>query len=65
MQGYINKEDILQSYRNKSDLDKFEAITAVINEVLPEYHLDVMALEDYYHTIFTVWNIIESNETRN
>jgi hypothetical protein len=63
MKGYINKEGILQSYRNKSNLDKFDAIAAVIDEVLPEYHLDTMAREDYYHTIYTVWNIIENNET--
>jgi hypothetical protein len=62
MKGYINKIDILQSYQNKSDLDKFDAIAEVINEVLPEDSVR-MADPDYYHTIYTVWNIIENNET--
>jgi hypothetical protein len=62
MRGYINKEQILESYLQKSDLHKFEAITEVINEILPEDTAE-MPYADYYHTIYTIWNIVESNAT--
>jgi predicted RNA-binding protein with PUA-like domain len=62
MRGFINKGQILESYHQKSHLDKFEAITEVINETLPEDTAE-MPYSEYYHTIYTVWNIIEQNET--
>ena len=58
--GIISKNEILNSYKQKKDLDKFEAIAKVIEEVLPEDTAE-MSYPDYYHTIYTVWNIIESN----
>jgi hypothetical protein len=60
MKGYINKVEILNSFSKKADLHKFEAIAEVISEVLPEDTTE-MIYADYYHTIYTVWNIIEKN----
>lgn len=62
MKGYINKKDILESYNQKTDLHKFDAVAEVINEILPEDTAE-MTYADYYHTIYTIWNIIESNAT--
>jgi hypothetical protein len=59
MRGFINKTQILESYYQKSHLDKFDAITEVINEILPEDTAE-MPYSDYYYTIYTVWNIIEN-----
>ena len=61
MRGFINKDQILESYRQKSDLHKFDAVAEVINEILPE-DTAVMPYSDYYHMIYTVWNIIQENE---
>jgi predicted RNA-binding protein with PUA-like domain len=61
MRGFINKGQILESYHQKSHLDKFDAITEVINEILPEDTTE-MPYSDYYYTIYTVWNLIEQNE---
>lgn len=60
--GFINKQEIINSYNQKTNLDKFDAIAKVIEEVLPEDTAE-MSYPDYYHTIYTVWNIIESNAT--
>ena len=60
--GFINKKEIIESFNQKSDMHKFDAIAKVIEEVLPEDTAE-MSYPDYYHTIYTVWNIIESNET--
>lgn len=59
MRGYISKSAILESYQEKSHLHKFDAITEVINETLPEDTTE-MPYADYYHTIYTIWNIIEN-----
>lgn len=59
MRGYISKSAILESYQEKSHLHKFDAITEVINEILPEDTTE-MPYADYYHTIYTIWNIIEN-----
>jgi hypothetical protein len=61
MRGFINKDQILESYRQKSDLHKFDAVAEVINEILPE-DTSEMPYSDYYHMIYTIWNIIEENE---
>jgi hypothetical protein len=61
MRGFINKDQIIESYRQKSDLHKFDAVAEVINEILPEDTAE-MPYPDYYHMIYTVWNIIEENE---
>jgi len=61
MRGFINKDQILESYRQKSDLHKFDAVAEVINEILPEDTAE-MPYSDYYHMIYTIWNIIEENE---
>ena len=61
MRGFINKDQILESYRQKSDLHKFDAVAEVINEILPEDTAE-MPYSDYYHMIYTVWNIIQENE---
>lgn len=62
MRGFINKTQILESYRQKSNLHKFDAIAEVINEILPEDTAE-MLYADYYHMIYTIWNIVEENET--
>jgi hypothetical protein len=62
MKGYINKKDILELFSQKSHLHKFDAVAEVINEILPEDTVE-MPYSDYYHTIYTIWNIIETNET--
>jgi hypothetical protein len=62
MRGFINKDQILESFRQKSDLHKFDAVAEVINEILPEDTAE-MPYSDYYHMIYTIWNIIEQNET--
>jgi hypothetical protein len=62
MKGYINKKDILESYKQKTDLHKFDAVAEVINEILPEDTAE-MTYANYYHTIYTVWDIIEKNAT--
>lgn len=61
MRGFINKDQILESYRQKSDLHKFDAVAEVINEILPEDTAE-MPYSDYYHMIYTIWNIIKENE---
>ena len=61
MRGFINKDQILESYRQKSDLHKFDAVAEVINGILPEDTAE-MPYSDYYHMIYTVWNIIQENE---
>jgi hypothetical protein len=61
MRGFINKDQILESYRQKFDLHKFDAVAEVINEILPEDTAE-MPYSDYYHMIYTIWNIIEENE---
>lgn len=61
MRGFINKDQILESYRQKSELHKFDAVAEVINEILPEDTAE-MPYSDYYHMIYTIWNIIEENE---
>jgi len=60
MRGFINKQQILESYQQKTNLDKFDAIAEVINEILPEDSVE-MPYPEYYHTIYTIWNIIEKN----
>lgn len=62
MRGFINKTQILESYHQKSNLHKFDAIAEVINEILPEDTAE-MPYADYYHMIYTIWNIVEENET--
>jgi hypothetical protein len=59
MRGYINKKEILDSYNQKTHLHKFEAVAEVINETLPEDTAE-MPYSDYYHTIYTIWNIIQN-----
>lgn len=59
MRGYINKSAILESYREKSHLHKFDAIAEVINETMPEDSAE-MPYADYYHIVYTIWNIIEN-----
>lgn len=61
MRGFINKDQILESYQQKSDLHKFDAVAEVINEILPEDTAE-MPYSDYYYMIYTIWNIIEENE---
>jgi hypothetical protein len=62
MRGFINKDQILESYLQKSHLHKFDAIAEVINEILPEDTTE-MPYADYYHMIYTIWNIVEENAT--
>jgi hypothetical protein len=59
MQGYINKQAIIESFKVKSHLHKFDAITEVINEILPEDTAE-MTYSDYYFMIYTIWNICEN-----
>ena len=59
MRGYIDKDTILDLFDRLSYLEMFEAVAAVISETLPnEEPLDDA---DYYFTIYTIWNIIETN----
>lgn len=59
MRGHINKTDILDLFDRLSYLEKFEAVSAVINETLPED--ENLSDADYYFTVYTIWKIIEEN----
>lgn len=59
MKGYIDKATILSAYREKTNPDKFENIAEIVDEVLPENRSE-MSRSDYYHTVYTVWNMIEN-----
>jgi hypothetical protein len=60
MRGFINKTQILESYHQKTHLDQFDAVAEVINEILPE-DTSEMPYSDYYHMIYTIWDIIKKN----